>query len=171
MNIILSGPPFSGKTTIGTLLAEKTGWKLVNTDTYLEEKYNLSCSEQFKRFGNKKFRENECDLLKELAHEKESRIFSLGGGALTYSPSVIVLKELGKITYLKCSFDELFARLTKSGRIPAYIDPENKEASFRALIEKRELFYKQAADFVLDVTKMTPEEAVMPILNFYHIAQ
>ena len=41
-NIILIGMPGSGKSTVGAILAEKTGKTLVDADTYLVEKAGRS---------------------------------------------------------------------------------------------------------------------------------
>ena len=95
MNIILSGPPFSGKTTIGTALAQKLNWPLINTDNLLEEKFGISCPEQFKLSGNQKFRDNELELLKKLEMNPQNRVISLGGGTLTSEHNALIIKRLG----------------------------------------------------------------------------
>lgn len=165
MNILLSGPPFSGKTTIGTELANELGWELINTDTILENKYQMSCPEQFKTFGEVQFRKNEWTMLKELQVRTLPSVISLGGGSLTYEPSAHLAKKLGLIVCLEGAFDVLYDRLRKSGRTPAYLDPNDLEGSYKKLIEMRNQHYRQYGDFFVDVTNKTPQELAKVIIN------
>ncbi len=45
--IVLIGFMGSGKTTVGTLLAQRLGYRLVDTDVLVEEKTGLTVSEIF----------------------------------------------------------------------------------------------------------------------------
>lgn len=167
MNIILSGAPFSGKTTIGMELAQILRWPLINTDTLLEKKFGLSCPDQYKQFGNQKFRENENAILKEIINTPGKKVISLGGGALTDESNARIVKSLGLLVCLKCSFEELFQRLKMSGRTPAYLDPDNLEESYKKLLRDRESHYLQYADFLLDVTATSPLESALKIIQEY----
>jgi shikimate kinase len=165
MNILLSGPPFSGKTTIGELLAKQLHWEFINTDHLLENKHGTSCSELHRRYGEEGFRKLEKKELELLLQNEGNHVISLGGGALENDDNSLIIKKLGKIIYLNCSFEELYRRLKSSGRTPAYLDPSAPEQSFRTLVKKREANYAALADFILDVTSLTPKQAVDTILR------
>ncbi len=167
MNILLSGPPFAGKTTIGTELAHLLDWQLINTDSLLEEKYGISCSEQFKLFGNQKFREHEFEVLQKFQKNSQKQVISLGGGTLTHEPNALIIKSLGPLFFLQCSFEELYSRLLKTGRKPAYLDPDNLEGSFREFLKGREPHYFKYADFIVDVSQPTPLESALKIIQLY----
>lgn len=167
MNILLSGPPFSGKTTIGDELARQLGWPLVNTDTLLEEKYGMGCPEQYKQFGNEGFRKNEYLLLNDLSRDNEKKVYSLGGGTLTYEPNARIIKSLGFLVVLQCSFDILYSRVLNSGRTPSYLDANNKEESFKKLLEDRKKDYDLYSDFTIDVSNLTPSEAAELVVKEY----
>ncbi len=123
----------------------------------------MSCSIQYKRFGNEVFRLREYSLIQELIHSTKNTIISIGGGTLTYEPNALALKNLGKIIYLECDFNELYNRLHLSGRHPTYLDPNNEKESFLALVESRKKTYEKYADVTIDVTHLSPDETARNI--------
>ena len=69
-----------GKTTLGKIVAKKTGLKFIDTDTNIEENCLMKISEIFKKKGEKFFRlEENKEVLKSL--KKSNSVIALGGGA------------------------------------------------------------------------------------------
>ncbi len=61
--IILIGPPASGKTTTGALVAALLGWRFVDTDAEIERAANLTIADIFAREGEAAFRAREAAAL------------------------------------------------------------------------------------------------------------
>ena len=67
MNIILSGFMGSGKTTLSVLLASKLNMKYDDIDEYKQRKRGMSVQQIFELYGEKRFREIESEVCKELS--------------------------------------------------------------------------------------------------------
>lgn len=77
-NIVLVGMPASGKTTIGTLLAEKlNGYSIYDTDSIIEKTQGMTINEIFEKFSEDYFRKLEYDTIKMVCTVK-NRIISIG---------------------------------------------------------------------------------------------
>ena len=83
-NISLIGYRGSGKTTVGTRLAERLGWSYVDSDQKVVDKTGRTIRELFDKQGELAFREIESEVIMELA-DCQQHVISLGGG--------VVLKE------------------------------------------------------------------------------
>lgn len=164
MNLILCGLPMSGKTTIGKKLAEKLGWKFIDTDQRIEEAYgektgkNCTCRQIFQLEGEKKFRQLEKQQIALLKHTTKS-IIAIGGGCLEDPENVKELQRIGRMIYLKSNPQELWKRVHSRG-IPAYLDPQNPEASYYVLAVKRIPLYETAAHETVNIDNLTVEEIV-----------
>lgn len=80
-NIVLSGMPACGKSTLGKLLSEKLNIPFYDVDEEIEKLTNLKIKEIFTQFGEEKFREIESNIIDQLS-KKRGVIISLGGGSL-----------------------------------------------------------------------------------------
>ncbi len=105
-NIILIGMPGCGKSTIGRLLAEKTGRKFVDADAYWEEMFEQSIPEYIRKNGEAAFRENECYVIAELG-KQSGFVIATGGGCVTKKENYMPLHQNGTIVWLKRSLDQL----------------------------------------------------------------
>lgn len=105
-NIVLTGMPSSGKTTIGKLLATKTGKTFVDTDDEIVKKIGMDIPSYFAKYGEAEFRRVECEVIKELS-PKNSMIIATGGGAILNCDNIRRLKQNGKIYFLDRSLDKL----------------------------------------------------------------
>jgi len=80
----LAGFMGSGKTTVGTLLAQHLAWRFVDLDDRIEEAAGLTIPEIFERLGEPAFRKLEADQLRaalgRASEHKESTVLALGGG-------------------------------------------------------------------------------------------
>ena len=72
MTIYLCGFLGCGKSTIGKLLAQKTGLKFTDLDDYIEETEKMSIPEIFASKGESYFREKEAKAVKDKAEAKEA---------------------------------------------------------------------------------------------------
>ena len=81
MNIILIGFMGSGKTAISQELGKKLNLPAIDMDDLIEEKAGMTTPEIFDKFGEKRFRELETEVAKELG-EKSNIIIATGGGVI-----------------------------------------------------------------------------------------
>ena len=123
-NIVLIGMPGCGKTTIGKAVANETGKSFIDTDDEIVKKAGMSIPEIFEQFGEKKFREIEAEVIKEVSAQ-QSAVIATGGGAVLNPLNVSLLKENGIIVFI----DRLIEDLVTTDDRPL--------SSNRELLEKR----------------------------------
>ncbi|MGN1195399.1 MAG: shikimate kinase [Acutalibacteraceae bacterium] len=105
-NIVLTGMPGSGKSTIGKALAEFLGKEFVDTDEMIIKNENMPISEIFAQHGESYFRSAETEAIKE-ASSKSGFVIATGGGAILKKENVDLLKSNGKIFFLNRPIDDI----------------------------------------------------------------
>ena len=162
-NIILVGMPASGKTTIGTLLAEKlSDYTLIDTDSIIERTQGMAISEIFAKYSEDYFRKLEHDTILMLCQGK-NKIISVGGGAFENPDSRAKLLNFGKVFYLKSDLDVLYYRISNDTTRPL-LNNENPRQALEKLLLKREENYEKA-HFIVDTNNLSEDEIVRFIIN------
>jgi len=153
--IYLTGFMTSGKSTIGPILANVLGMEYFDLDKEIEREEKQTVIEIFEKKGETYFREVENSILKNLSH-RNSVVISLGGGTITNKANFDLLKNSGKIIYLKVSPNILYKRLKNKIDRPLFRElvlSEKPEKDFidkiKDLLETRSEFYEKA-DLVID---------------------
>lgn len=140
----------SGKSTVGTRLAQQLGWRFVDLDERIETASGISIPEFFERHGEPAFRQLEAEQLRaalgRAVEFRESTVIALGGGTYAQSGAAEFLRNAGvPVIWLDTPVETLLARcMTMTGR-PLFRD----EVSFRALYAQRLASY-QMADYRVD---------------------
>ena len=105
-NIVLTGMPGSGKSTVGKLLAEKLGKAFMDTDTLLTERAGRTPAEIINAEGEPAFRDLESAVIRDIA-EKTGCIIATGGGAILRDENIKELKRNGRLYFLDRPLDEI----------------------------------------------------------------
>lgn len=106
-NIVLTGMPGSGKSTVGKLLGME-GFSFVDTDAEIEERCGCTIRELVETKGEAYFRDLETEVIRDVA-TGSSRIISTGGGAILRDENVRCLKRNGKLFFLNADLSRLRA--------------------------------------------------------------
>ncbi|MCM1544352.1 MAG: shikimate dehydrogenase [Ruminococcus sp.] len=105
-NIVLTGMPGSGKSTIGRALADKLGKTFVDTDELIVKAEGREIAEIFATDGEKYFRDAEASAIKEIS-SKNGFVIATGGGAILRGENVSALKSNGKVFFLNRPLDDI----------------------------------------------------------------
>jgi shikimate kinase len=157
--IYLTGFMTSGKSTIGPILANVLGWEFNDLDRVIEERENKSVVEIFEQNGEEYFRDLEHDLLSQFS-KMDKLILSLGGGSIAYDRNLKILKNSGKIVYLKSSPEMIYQRIKNKIDRPIFRDlvlshtakPKDFVDRIDKYLSKREPYYLEA-DIHIDTDK------------------
>ena len=163
-NIILIGFMGSGKTTIGKALEEKTDMTFVDTDELIEAYEGCKISDIFADKGETYFRRLENETLKKLLVSTDSKIISTGGGIITNQENIALLKQLGKVFYLRIKPETVVARLEGDKTRPL-LRGEDKLVKVEQLMAYRKKLYEMAADKTIDADDLSVNEIVDRILE------
>lgn len=164
MNLILCGMMGAGKTTIGIKLAELTGLRWYDTDGLIVDKYG-KISDIFEYYGEAHFRKLETEIVRQLA-KKDDLVISTGGGLVLKEENNLLLKEKGKIVFLRATVETLAKRLNVDGTRPLLqTSTESIRDRLERLMEERMPVYEHVADFIVDVDGKTPEQIAREIIE------
>ena len=105
-NIVLIGMPSSGKSTVGSILADKLSRPLYDTDAVIVESEGNSIPQIFQTVGKDGFRDIETRVIANISLQN-GLIIATGGGAVLRKENVSKLKQNGKIFFLDRSPDNL----------------------------------------------------------------
>lgn len=144
-NIVLIGMMGCGKSTIGALLAERLGRRLIDTDALIVEREGRSISEMFAAEGEGYFRDLELGVSRELG-EKEDLIIACGGGLPLRPDCISALKRGGVVFWLRRDPAETYDTMDTAGRPLA----QQGRDDFLARFAQREPIYRKWADHIID---------------------
>ena len=106
-NIVLTGMPGSGKSTIGKML-NIDGFKFIDTDTEIEKRCGCTIKELIAQKGEEYFRNLESEVIRDVS-SLSSCIISTGGGAILREENVACLKRNGKLFFINADIKRLKA--------------------------------------------------------------
>lgn len=138
-NIVIIGMPGSGKTTVSTMLAEKLGRKIFDTDTMVAEKAGVTIPEIFAAQGEAGFRRLETEATAEVG-KLSGNIISTGGGVVTVAENYELLHQNGVIVWIERDTN----KLARDGR------PISLSTDLNELYAARLPLYDRFADIKAD---------------------
>lgn len=137
--IFLYGPPASGKTTLGSLLAKSLGMFFVDLDELISSQAGLSIPDIFSTEGEAGFRAREKEALKQIIKRPE-QVVALGGGALLDEANRKLAEANGAVVCLSAPFDELMKRMSGDERSRPLLNGE-KTSLLKNLLAQRQAHY------------------------------
>lgn len=105
-NIILIGMPGSGKSTIGRLLAEKTGRKFIDTDEEISKITGKTPRQIITEYGEERFRKIESQVVADAA-KTAGKVIATGGGSVLSEHNRNCLLQNGYVVYLQRDLSQL----------------------------------------------------------------
>lgn len=154
-NIILTGMPAAGKSTVGVLLAKRLGWSFVDTDLLIQTAESRKLQEILDSEGMAKFCAIEEKHILKLNCKRT--VIATGGSAVYGKKAMSRLKSLGIVIHLDLSPDFLKKRLGNlSSR--GVVMAEGQE--IEALYSERRPLYDKYADATIDCGDLSPDQVV-----------
>jgi shikimate kinase len=165
MSTALIGYRGCGKSTVGKRLADRLWTKFVDTDELVVKKAGKTIKRIFEEDGEDAFRDLEVEVVAEVC-KLEDHVIALGGGAVLREENRQAIKDAGlKVIYLKCDPAELHRRIqadpTTVATRPALTDMGGTVEEIRKLLEEREPIYRAMKTGELEVTHLSPQDAVV----------
>ena len=159
--IVFCGFRGTGKTGVGTIVAERTGLPFLDTDAIIEQQTGRSVPDIFHEDGEERFREEERKVIAGLP--ESGAVVSTGGGVVTDPVNMMHLRKDSVIIVLHAGIDTIEARLIQKPRPPLTNLPLREEIA--AMLVRRQQHYQAAADFCIDTSETTPEAAAAAVMD------
>lgn len=144
-NIILTGMPGVGKSTVGVVLAKSLGMRFVDSDLLIQERYKKLLHELIEERGIEGFLLAEDEVNASI--QTDNAVIATGGSVVYGKNAMEHLKQIGTIVYLKLSCRELAVRLGDLNERGVVIkDGQDLEG----LYAERIPYYEKYADLTID---------------------
>jgi shikimate kinase len=152
--VILIGPPGSGKSTVGPLLAALLGVDFAETDGLIAQRTGKPVADVFIEDGEEAFRELERSAVTE-AIGAHRGVVALGGGSVL-SEATTTLLAGRPVVYLETGFPAVARRSGLAGPHPPI--PGNPRGRLRQLLEERRGRYEDLAWLTVRTDDLEPQE-------------
>ncbi|MFD8563172.1 shikimate kinase [Streptosporangium canum] len=159
--VVLIGPPGSGKSTVGRLLADRLGVAFRDTDTDVEVVAGKPVGDIFVEDGEERFRELEAAAVR-LALAEHDGVLSLGGGAVMAETTRELLAG-HSVVYLEVGLSQAVQRVGLASARPLLV--LNPRSQLKKLMDARRPIYEGLAAVVVATDERKPDEVVDEIVK------
>ncbi|MDE3019102.1 MAG: shikimate kinase [Nitrospirota bacterium] len=163
MNIVLIGYRGTGKSSVGKVLAERLGRRLISTDAEVVRRAGLSIPEIVKQSGWDHFRDLESEVCQDLAGQ-DGLIIDTGGGAVLRPQNVARLKTNGTLFWLTADVATIAARIGGDSQRPSLTGSKSFVEEIDDVLRERAPIYAAAADHVVATDGRSLADVVATIL-------
>jgi shikimate dehydrogenase len=154
-NVVLVGMPGCGKSTIGKLVAEKTGKRFVDADSEIERLAQKTIPEIFAAEGEVGFRNWETKALSQIG-QQSGLVIATGGGCVTKAENLPLLRQNGAVFWIQRDI----GLLPKDGR------PLSLAGNLQQMYEERKEKYRAFAHWEIKNDGL-PEQAAHRICEIW----
>jgi shikimate kinase len=158
---VVIGPPGSGKTTVGELLAERLGVPFRDTDHDVEVAAGKPIGEIFIDDGEEHFRALERAAVRDALATHEG-VVALGGGAVLDAGTRTELAGL-PVVYLEVGLSDAVKRVGLASARPLLV--LNPRSQFRKLMEERRPIYEGLASVQVKTDDRDPADVVDEVVK------
>ena len=166
--LVLIGYRGTGKSTVGRIVAERSGRRFVDADREIEARSGRSIRSIFDEGGEAAFRDREERTLAELVAEAPGAVLATGGGAVVREINRRRLRDFGFIAWLTADPAELARRLSvdESGLAdrPALTAAGTLAEIARVLADRTSL-YRGLADAIVPTDGRDPRDVAEAVLG------
>ena len=154
-NIVLIGFMGAGKSTVGAVLAEVLGFRLMDLDQLIVLRTGKSIPQIFSEEGESVFRDYESAALRSL-RSTEGTVLATGGGVVGRQINWEIMRGIGPVVYLRLPWETICQRISGDEERPL-AEQSDGGARLRRLWTERAPLYEQA-DLTIDGDLQTPGE-------------
>ena len=144
--LVIVGPPGAGKTTVATLLAERLGLEVRDTDADVEAAAGMSVPDIFVEKGEPAFRELEEEAVAKALVEHDG-VLALGGGAVLSERTREALRPF-HVLYLEVGLASAVQRVGLGAGRPLLLG--NVRSTLKRLLDERAPLYQAVADITIN---------------------
>ena len=145
--IVFTGLPGSGKTSVGQAVATRLGLSFKDVDQVISQQLSMSIPQIFASRGEEGFRDLEVTVTGQILGS-DTGVVSLGGGALTRSETCNALKNK-VVVFLDVSPQQAAARLGKDSKRPLLAHAADTATKIAKLQDERRQTYLATATFTI----------------------
>jgi shikimate kinase/3-dehydroquinate synthase len=163
--VVLIGLSGSGKSTVAARVAERLGWRAIDTDAELTRRAGKPVHRIFAEDGEPAFRALESAVLADACKERHA-VIATGGGVPTIAANWPVMRRDALVVHLTAPPETLLARMEVHAAEEGYdvaarplLAGAAPLDALRAMTARRAAAYARA-DVALDTAMRTPEAAV-----------
>lgn len=162
--IALLGLRGAGKSTVGSLLAQRLGVPFVELDARIEAGAGLTIAEIFEFHGERHFRRLERETLRQLLGDPGPFVLATGGGLVTEPETLSLLRDGTRTIWLRALPEQHYERVLAQGDERPMAGNPHAMAELRGLLALRQPLYEQA-DLTVDTVTAGVEDVVERILE------
>ena len=160
--IFLVGMPGSGKTTIGSLVADLLHREFYDCDQVMEIKHDRTIPDIFEELGEDTFRDWETSVLHTLS-EQQDTVIATGGGVVLREKNRKLLNRF-PVVYLESNL-QILLHQTRTQNTRPLLEGNRKDV-LEQMLETRSPYYLEVADLTIDVSSRHPSEAAKIIYRW-----
>ena len=157
-NIILIGMPGAGKSTVGVVAAKRLGYRFLDSDLVIQERYGKLLHELIEENGVEGFWQIENDVNASL--DTDRSVIATGGSAIYGSEAMEHLRSMGTVVYLKLSYEEIAERLGDLNARGVTLHPGQ---TLMDLYEERVPLYEKYAHRIVDCSGKALREVAQEV--------
>jgi shikimate kinase len=163
-HLVLVGMMGVGKTTIGRIVGERLGRRVVDSDVVIEARTGRTVREIFETDGEPAFRALETEALLEALTEQEPLVIAAAGGVVLSEQNRTALRDSkSKVVWLCADPATLVERVRSGGHRPLLDgDPAGV---LQQMYEERSPLYRQVADAIVLVDGRSVNDIVEAVLR------